>query len=354
LSLYFILKDSATNMVCDVDVREVRRYYTFSSVNPFSQQFRAIQHHDKLNLVEELVNENINKVCCDVVGVATKVLSLWGVKKAESELSLIADIYRDTDDPYFIEVEDEKGGESNHVHVCRRNFGFFDEKLSGDISEHFLSRHVVEKNNLDALFIKSKSLEAFNQFDNFSKNGLALYDSHIFISMFIDMAKQQAEISGYVNSVLLKNSNKIEKNYDILFESKNKLGLLRENILAIQKNIPHGCIESYSDSAKRMAIYRLKLVDELKDSIDRRLSSLNSEIQVQNLRFNRKYSLLVGLLIIVQIALAFLTIDWEKLDDMQAFNFHRFEDGESKQGSDEKDKHNNNKLLQPTANVSAE
>lgn len=354
LSLYFFLKDSATEMVCDVGVSEINRYYTFASANPFSQQFRAIQHHDKQNLVEELINENINKVCSDVVSMATKVLSLWRITKDESKLSLIADIYRDTDEPYFIEVDkgEGEGEEGNHVHVCRRNFGFFDEKLSGDTSEHFLSRHVVEKNDLDALFIKSKSLETFNQFDNFARNGLALYDSHIFISMFIDVAKQQVEISEYANSALLKNSNKVEKNYDILFESTNKLESLRENILAIQQDIPRGCIESYSNSAKRIAKYRLKLSDELKESIDRRLSGLNSEMQVQNLRFNRKYSLLVGLLIIIQVALAALTIDWDKLDDKQDSLFLRHGGDERGHSTDERDKHN--KLLQPTANASAE
>ncbi len=341
LSLYFFLKDSATEMVCDVDVSETKRYYAFASANPFSQQFRAIQHHDKLNLVEELINQNINNVCRDVVCMATKVLSLWRIKKSEPELSLIADIYRDTNDPYFIETKEVKDEENNHVHVCRRDFGFFDEKLSSDASENFLSRHVVEKNNLDALFIKSKALDSFDQFDNFARNGLALYDSHIFISMFIDVAKQQAKISEYANSALLKNSNKVEKNYDILFESTNKLESLRENILAIQQDIPRSCRESYSDSAMKIAKYRLKLVDKLKVSIDRRLSGLNSEMQVQNLRFNRRYSLLVGLLIVIQILLAALTIDLGKLDDRLGSSIPSNECVDSKQEADDKDGHNN-------------
>ncbi|EOW6612920.1 hypothetical protein ACQ676_000332 [Vibrio fluvialis] len=347
LSLYFFLKDSATEMVFDVDVSETKRYYAFASVNPFSKQFRAIQHHDKLNLVEELINQNINKVCRDVVCMATKVLSLWRIKKSEPELSLIADIYRDTNDPYFIESNEVKDEEANHVHICRRDFGFFDEKLSSDASENFLSRHVVEKNDLDALFIKSKALDSFKQFDNFARNGLALYDSHIFISMFIDIAKQQAKISEYANTALLKNSNKVEKNYDILFDSINKLESLRENILAIQQDIPRSCRKSYSDSAMKIAKYRLKLVDKLKVSIDRRLSSLNSEMQVQNLRFNRRYSWLVGLLIVIQILLAALTIDWGKLDDRLGYSISSNERVDSKQETDDKDEHNN--VLQRTS-----
>jgi len=340
LSLYFFLKDSATEMVFDVDVSEIRRYYTFASANPFSQQFRAIQHHDKRNLIEELINENINRVCRDVVCMATKVLGLWRIRKSESELSLIADIYRDTNDPYFIGAEAIKAEEGSHVHVFRRDFGFFDEKLSSDATENFLSRHVVEKNKLDALFIKSKSQDSFEEFDNFAKKGLALYDSHIFISMFIDVAKQQADISNYANSALLKNSNKVEKNYDILFEATNKLESLKENILAIQQDIPRGCRAPYSDSAMKIAEYRLKLVDKLKSSIDRRLSGLNSEMQVQNLRFNRKYSLLVGLLIVIQILLAALTIDWEKWGDRLGSSIPSNERADLKQDADDKDEHN--------------
>jgi hypothetical protein len=350
LSLYFFLKESATEIISNVNVSEIKRYYAFASANPFSRQFRVIQHHSKRNLVENLINENVNKVCNDVVNMAKKVLCLWRINKDKSKLTLIADIYRDTNEPYFIEDNERK--DDSHINVCRRSFGFFDEKISKDDSEHFLSRHVVERNDLDALFVKSKSLEEFDQFDNFARNGLALYDSHIFISMFIDVAKQHVEVSEYANSALLKNSNKVEKNYEILFESATNLESLRENILAIQKEIPQGCSESYSNSAKRIAKYRLKLADKLKASIDGRLSRLNSEMQAQNLRFNRNYSFLVGLLIVVQILLAALTIDWAKLEDRFNSSFLAYEDVVQKQNPTETNEQN--KLLQPFIDSSAE
>lgn len=337
LSLYFFLKDSATEMVSEVDVSAVKRYYTFASANPFSQQFRAIQHHDKLNLVEELINKNINDVCSDVICMVSKILGLWRIKKSESELSLIADIYRDTDEPYFVDAKDFKDDESNHVYFSRTGHGFFDEKLSRDTSENFLSRHVVDKNKLDALFIKSKTLDSFDQFDNFARNGLTLYDSHIFISLFFDVQKQYAQISDYANSALINNSNKIEKTYDVLFESKNKLESLRENILAIQQSIHRSCIDSYADSAMNIAKYRLRLVDKLKASIERRVSDLNSEMQVQNLRFNRRYSWLVALLIVIQIVLATLTIDWKKLDDKLCSYALNCKVNDVKQGTDNKE-----------------
>lgn len=340
LSLYFFLNETATKMVCEVDVSEIKRYYTFSSINPLSPQFKAIQHHDKLNIIEELINKNINSICSDVFAATTKVLSLWGIKKTKSKLGLIADIYRDTDEPYFIEDGEINKEEKSHIYICRKNYGFFDEKLSSESADNFLSRHVVEKNNLDALFIKSKRMESFSQFDNFAKNGLALYDSHIFISMFIDVAKQHKAISEFANTALLKNSNKIEKNYDILFESANKLDSLKENILAIKQAIHNSCIASYQDKAKEIAKFRLKLVDELKESIDRRLIGLTSEMQVENLRFNRWYSLLVGLLIVIQIALAVLTIDWGKLSDRLSSTLREIDSKEQKQYVTGKDKHN--------------
>jgi hypothetical protein len=351
LSLYFFLKETATEMVSEVDVSEVKRYYSFSSVNPFSQQFKAIQHHGKRNIVEDLINKNINSVCSDVVVAATEVLSLWGIKKTKSDLSLIADIYRDTDEPYFVKDGELEEEEAHHILICRKIHGFFDEKISTEPSDNFLSRYVVERNNLDALFIKSKSSEAFSQFDNFAKNGLALYDSHIFLSMFIDAANQYKGISDFANTALLKNSKKIEENYDILFESANRLDSLKENLLAINQAIPNSCSTAYSDRAKAIAKYKLKLVSELKEAIDRRLAGLNSEMQVENLRFNRKYSLLVGLLIVIQISLAALTIDWEKLSEGVSSSLQEADRKEKKEAVVDKDKH---KLLQPTANASAE
>ncbi|MBS4068914.1 MAG: hypothetical protein KGZ62_09950 [Sulfurimonas sp.] len=317
LSLYFFLKESATEMVCEVDVSEIKRYYSFSSINPLSQQFKAIQHHSKLNIIEDLINKNINIVCADVVVAASEVLKLLGIKKTNSDLVLTADIYRDTDEPYFIEDGETCNKEKSYIQICRKSYGFFDEKISSEPSDNFLSRHVVEKNNLDVLFIKSQCIESFSQFYNFAKNGLALYDSHLFISMFIDVTKKYEEISELAKTALLKNSNKIEKNYDILFESASKLDLLKENIIAIKNDIPLSCIAAYSDSAKKIAEYKLELVDKLKEAINSRLAGLNSEMQIENLRFNRFYSLLVGFLIVIQIALAALTIDWAKYNSKE-------------------------------------
>ncbi len=340
LSLYFFLKDSATEMVCDVDVREVKRYYTFASINPFSPHFKIIQHHDKVNLVEDLINQNIDTVCNDVVRMSNKILRLWRLKKSELELSLIADFYRDTNDPYFAETQELKDKKNNHVHVFPRKFSFLDEKLSSDTSENFIATHTVEKNRLDAFFIKSKAMKSFGQLDNFTKNGLTFYDSHIFISMFINIGKQHAKISEYADFALLKNSNKVEKNYDILFESQKKLELLKENILAIQQEIPRSCKSPYTDSAVKIAKYKLECVDNLKESINRRLSGLNSEIQIQNLRFNRIYSLLVGFLILIQILLAALTIDWEKLGNTLSSNTYNGKGIDSQQRADDKTEHN--------------
>lgn len=341
LSLYFFLKDSATEMICNIDVREVKRYYTFASVNPFAKQFRSIRHHGKRNLVDELINKNIDTVCSDVVFMCTKILRIWKIKKSKTELSLIADIYRDTNVPYFIDKKEIKDDDGKHVNFLRRDFGFFDDKISQDTSENFLSTHVVDKNNLDAFFVKSKAMDSFDQFDNFPIRGLTFYDSHIFISMFINLAKQQTKISEYANLALLKNSNKVEKNYDILFKSKNKLESLRENILAIQNDIPNSCKSSYEVSAMRIAKNRLTLVENLKESIDRRLSGLNSEMQVQNLRFNRIYSWLVGVLIVIQILLAALTIDWEKFNKKLDYGVLNNKEVDSKQSVENKGKHNN-------------
>lgn len=355
LSLYFFLKEAATEMVSKVDVSEINRYYSFSSVNPFSQQFKAIQHHDKRNIVEDLINKNINNVCSDVVFAAIEILSLWGIKKTKSDLSLIADIYRDTNEPYFVNdggLDDIDHEEYNQILISRISHGLFDEKISTEPSDSFLSSYVVEKNNLDALFIKSKSSEAFSQFDNFAKNGLAIYDSHIFLSMFIDTAKQYKSISDFANMALLKNPNKIEKNYDTLFESANRLDSLKENHLAINQAIPHSCSRTYSDRAKAISEHKLTLVNNLKKAIDRRLVGLNSEMQVENLRFNRKYSLLVGLLIVVQIGLAAHTIYRERLSDHVSSSLQEADRKEKKEAMVDKDKHD--KLLQPTANASAE
>lgn len=318
LSLYFMLDDAATNKVCDVDVSNIARYYSLCSVNPFSKQFKAVQHSDKRGLIEKTLNHNINLVCSEVCAAAIAVLNLWGIDKSRQDLQLVGDFYRDTDQAYFSSSLDEGASNETHEYICKKNFDILDEKITSDTAVNFFTRTLVEGNELDAVFIKSKKQSSFEVFDNFLTQGLALYDSHLFIATFFDVAKRHSEIAGFADTALLKNKNKVEVNYDILFKAANKLDLLKENIAAIAHAIPRGCTREYAEKARAIADYRLSRANQLKDAIDRRLTVLNSEMQVENLRFNRRYSWLVGLLILVQIGLAALTIDWGKINSQNS------------------------------------
>jgi len=48
-------------------------------------------------------------------------------------------------------------------------------------------------------------------------------------------------------------------------------------------------------------------------------------MQVENLRFHRKYSFRVGVLIVLQVALAALAVDWGKANEKLVYGFQWFE-----------------------------
>ena len=284
-------------------------------MNPLSKQFRVIEHHDRRNNIGYIIRKNINSICSDTKIAAFKLFKLWGIKKEINDLVIVADIYRDDNIPYFIDKEDPVGfnrSETEYVLIDRKFHAYSDNHISNDKSESYCSTFAVKGTELDALFIKSKRSDSFDQFNDFSKKGLTIYDSHLFLSMFIDISKQYKKSSNYVNASLLKNNNKPENNYDTLSSAGLMIEGLKENIHAISSSIRDSCKDAYAEYAKEIASHQLELVKNLKEAIDKKRTVTNDEIQVQNLRFHRRYAYLVGFLVIIQILLAILTIDWGK------------------------------------------
>lgn len=170
-----------------------------------------------------------------------------------------------------------------------------------------------DKNEFKGHYNFIETENEFEEYYTFMKTGLAAIDSHILFAFIYDCDKQYKEIVEYVNPILLQNKNKAEYNHNILRQSLSKIEHLEENMLAINECVNNfNCKEKYVDKIKLLIEYRYKTVSNLKETILKRKHYSKDELEICNLKFHRRYSYLVGILIVVQIILGVLSIDWNK------------------------------------------
>jgi hypothetical protein len=186
-------------------------------------------------------------------------------------------------------------------------------KICSDPFESFCYVPKDEGIQVDAFFIKSQFKETFLKWHDFPNCELSISESHLFWALHLDCFQQYKKIADYANVALLQNNNiDLESRYAILFNSLMKLESLDENILAIEKYINSECDVKYRDRSKEIILDQKKKVQDLRLSIEKRRNNSNTELQIENIKFHRCYSWIFALLVITQIFLAALTIDWDK------------------------------------------
>lgn len=323
LSLYFFLTKEATVRISNIDVKEIKRYVCFKSINPFSRNFRIIEHYDRRRSIKKYIKNNFNIRLKDIESTTFHILEMWNIKKCSDEINMVSDFYRESDEPYFYKLNEKQNQNVANINknltyvLIDRYQNYFDAELTNDPDETYCIIKEDEDIHLDAYFIKNISKNELEARNRFSKIGLRINDSHLFFSLHIDCFKQYKKIAHYANRALLKNNNKPEVNHQILFNSLLKLDILRENIDAIKESISFNCMEKYQTSSKRIIKYHYKLMSDLRSSIRSRRNNTNIELKIEDIKYHRVYSLILAILVIVQIILASLTVDWKlKIDSI--------------------------------------
>ncbi|MEJ6080160.1 hypothetical protein MT391_16735 [Vibrio sp. 1-Bac 57] len=319
LNLYFFLTEKATSEVHNVNVEHIKKRTEFYTLNPFSKQFKILNFYDRTHLINKLINQRMECITSNVVTNASDLLKIWGIRKSNSEFVVISDIYRNNESPYF--SSNRKIKACSEVFLIEKYFEHYDLNISEDTSESFcqFNKHDEINTGADAIYIKSQLKETFVQHEDFSINGMTAYNSHLVIALLIDCQKQYRGISARVNSVLLDNSKSPESNHKTLFKALLDLNKLNENLTSTRKIANNGCRKKYSKFVITSSEYLLKLTEELIDSVKIRKESSRDDLEVKNIQFHKWYAGGVGLLVVVQIIIGVLSIDWKRWPTIKGF-----------------------------------
>lgn len=310
LSLYVALHESASERIFDVDVSEVQRYKCFGSLNPFSPRFSVVEHHDRCSVIDEVIFKNAQGIISEVNQAVAAILQVWGVKKEISEFSSVADFCRDSAEPYFtrdhvadIDVEER------HAAFERWRGKVFCTDITDDKSEEFLESYITEKVGVDGVFIKSEDFAATDRDDLYLYSMHSATECYIYLMYVSEANKQFKRCMSIVSPIFLNFTRNTRRNLRILIDASLALNLVQERVGALKDGM-HWSDPKYHKVIHGRVLWLESQVNGLRSDIEKRKDLNNSELQLSNLLWTKRYSILVGFLVVVQIALSLVAVDW--------------------------------------------
>jgi hypothetical protein len=305
LSLYIMLDESGNSLVTDFDVTHIQETKFFRTFNPFSKQRKVLEHYNRKMNIEDALKQNLNILTNDAIACSQKILTLFGVKKSQEELVIVKDVVVDSTIPYFDKDSNKEQETSETYTLFKRDSWHLDNQFSDDAGEHYCQSNLDLKELIsDAIFIKSEPQDNLDDNFSFSKTALDISNSHLFISTLLLCFKEYNSISKSINEGLINGHSIPEKYYKPLFKGLLELKALKLNANAISKSINWSCPNKYELSVKRIIKHLNERIDELTTTANEQIDFARDAIQAKNLKFHKRYSLVIAFLVVTQIVLA--------------------------------------------------
>lgn len=342
LSLYVGLNPVATQRVSDIDVTTIKRYVAFNSLNPFSKNFKVVTDYARYNLIEDHVYERATQVAHEAIDCTLVLLNLWGVKKSKADLTTVADFSRDSELSYF---DAEEENVTAHRSVIEKTRGLLAEKFPGAPGDELLTFNLPPEIGVDGIFIHSEDRANIDQMDQYlysRQTGVQMYAVFLYLrSLEKDLkacegavahlfdgstTAKRSMFNAVLSRILNRDSARSERNLRTLISQTLSLNVIDERIDSLQKSL-HWFDSAYIEYFKSRLIQLGIAVRELKGKIESRHHITNAEVQLSNLHWMKRYSGRMFVLVVVQIFLAVIVLDWSSSEadkNLLRKNYHAF------------------------------
>ncbi|EPN2710790.1 hypothetical protein ACTWNB_003086 [Vibrio cholerae] len=336
LSMYWHLNDRATLLVKDVDISKFEnRVVKYFTCNPFNVDYGSYTYVDKLGKGKESIGRGFTTINDEINLLEKRLKKIITVKSSSIPVRNI-DVLIKEDEPYFLDkevykkiVEDSKSKESSIGY--RVDEFILDRTLQPKVfivydkpenKEFLLNRRSVFLENLpfEQFFIKSENLtqkeiseRAYWTYESMSCH---ISDSHHAFAVYQLFNQKFNQINdSYAEYILHNNNVDAEKHYDVLYRAYIEIDELERQISSTiseksRLNFENHK-EAYMDTLFRNCSNALDRVREVKQDIAKKKTNANELVQAGNLRYQKKNSQLVVLLVIIQIFLAYLALNDE-------------------------------------------
>ncbi|EDX4029847.1 hypothetical protein B9U79_004503 [Salmonella enterica subsp. enterica serovar Saphra] len=310
INYYFFMKDSATNLISNIDISKLYTYKEFNGLNIYKKENRILKNIDRKEQAINLIENNLIKVLNEAKMVVGYIGEKIGV--CPTDLFSTSEFYKDQDEPYFSKDNGEIV-ESKLAYIDSRYHDYYD--YSVDPAEHFFGTPVFKKIIFDYSYLLCKRKERFEEFDDYVNRYYACYEKHlVFIPLYLIYREITRLISEISRLMTLDKRSDLAKHHDFVFECLSQTEIIKKWLEEIEDDYKSSINNRYHESISSIIKRQKERVSELLELTKRFYTLSESRVQIENIKYSKNNSRLVLVLVIVQIVLAAMTIDLGKKD----------------------------------------
>lgn len=310
ITFYVRLNSDASNMINDVKVPAMNEFFELDSLNVFNKKRRGMSHLIESQHAKEYLDENMRQVYLKAWEVVFYLLNEMKIKKNKNELYCISDFYIDREPPYFIDKDREEQIDGDHI-VIGRNRKYITENISDKKDESFIVSRYDYINEIDMAYIKTYPEHLLDKNYNFKNSYIMNCESHLSVTVFFLIDKKINILSSMIENIKpFDNKNNLAKLHQELFDILYELNSMKGWLVALDKSVLYNVLSEHRGYLKKSVKIMLDRVNGLHGTIKSIYSMSENRIQISNIKYNKRYSVIVFILVVIQIMLAAMTIKW--------------------------------------------
>ncbi|WP_327438346.1 hypothetical protein [Pseudomonas donghuensis] len=320
LSMYVGLDSSATQKISSVDVSSIRRYISFVTFNPLSKNFSTYVDHDRHNQIDDYIYDLAKSVTSEVVEAALILLGSWGVSKKNKDLSKIADFSRDDSQPYFSEILEEETHRRSVIERMRRHLV---THPNVNPYEEYIKYNIPDRIGVDGIFIHTEDQSKITEYDQYINSAHDAFEKYAGFLYITSINNRLQDCGDQIGRLFGAGSQNSKSHLKTLIKQGLALNVIEEHVDALKHGL-HWFDPDYAEHYKKNIELLSEKASELKKRIRARHDTVNSEVQLSNLGWVKTYSMLMFALVILQVLLPVISVDWSPTGIDKNFIYQNF------------------------------
>ncbi|HCH4677471.1 TPA: hypothetical protein NKX25_000438 [Vibrio parahaemolyticus] len=312
LSIYLKCTNKATEIVKDIPVGHLSSKKIPITINPFSKYYVGFQYSSSERQSEAIIENNLKTLKSEAIAYSNAIFKEINLNKTIGYSSSVSlDLY--IKEPFINKDTHETKGYKTIIDdrvkpLCidfsDRNHELLLPKTPNLLSDEF-----------DYIYIRENDeVRNSNSMSDFSSMPHNAVDSHNIYSFIFLLDKVKMETHKTHSLSLMKRRNLNKK-----YEKLQKIGMLineqKKSISSINEHVKNSGFLHYEGNQYKNQFQKLlnKIEERTKNfelEIILEKNITNEIIQAENLQYHKKYSKYVFVLIIVQIIIGVLTVNW--------------------------------------------
>ncbi|HHG3186958.1 TPA: hypothetical protein ACPVYD_003296 [Vibrio parahaemolyticus] len=325
LSLYLRCKEHTTALLKDINVSDIKEKQVPLCYNPFSKYIGLKTYVRPERQALKRLESNLNEVHGEAVCFMRNVANELGVKSETLDRAISGiDFWLDAEENYLTLCDEERDGDYSFSFDGRptellRKMPLENEVLFNDLHNNFESPfHNFYLRSL----LQEKEKQGLGLSFSYITRSCNLNESHHILSFISYLHDFYTRIDSEHSKILEKKQSS-NKKYKSLYKLSTEISECKKAITSINKNCSSiyfsEDVDEYLPILKKELDRVSILLGKLELDINNEKLMTNELIQSENLEYHKKYSKYVFVLIIIQVVIGILTVNWgEQWSTLQA------------------------------------